>query len=171
MMNGITFIPEFIDDADTLYALLKDHADWDESMAVRKTASYGKAYNYSQMSYPEREFIPAIALLLEPVTQALGFTPNNCLINYYLDGQSKMGYHSDQTDILCDNTGIAILSIGETRTLRFRNIHDKTLIEGYELPAGSLIYMTQEVQAEWQHAIPATDTLNGRMSLTFRQMK
>lgn len=170
-MNGITFIPEFINHAGELYQFLHDHADWDTSMVARKTVSYGKAYNYSQMSYPERDFMPELSVLNESITQALGFTPNNCLINYYLDGKSKMGYHSDQTDILCDNTGIAILSVGETRTLRFRNINDKTLIEDYDLPAGSLIYMTQAVQEEWQHAIPSTDTLNGRMSLTFRQIR
>lgn len=170
-MNGITFIPGFISATGSLFQYLEDYADWDESMAARKTASYGKAYNYSQMSYPYRPFLEGLVPLVEGITQALGFTPNNCLINYYLDGTSKMGYHSDQTDILCDDTGIAILSIGETRTLRFRNINDKTLIEDYELPTGSLIYMTRQVQAEWQHAVPAADTQNGRMSLTFRQLK
>lgn len=170
-MNGITFIPDFISYAPHLFQLLHDHADWDETMTARKTASYGKAYNYSQMSYPYRSFLPSLEPLLEGITQALGFTPNNCLINYYLDGKSKMGYHSDQTDILSEDTGIAILSIGETRTLRFRNINDKTLIQDYNLPSGSLIYMTQEIQSEWQHSIPPTDTLNGRMSLTFRQLK
>jgi hypothetical protein len=33
-----------------------------------------------------------------------------------------MGYHSDQTDILVANTGIAIVSLGEMRVLKFRNI-------------------------------------------------
>lgn len=170
-MNGITFIPEFIGAAGSLFHYLKYNADWDLSMTSRRTASYGKAYNYSQISYPDCPFLIGLECLVEGIANTLGFTPNNCLINYYLDGKSKMGYHSDQTDILCDDTGIAILSIGETRTLRFRNINEKTRIEDFELPAGSLIYMTQQVQEEWQHAVPATDSLNGRMSLTFRQLK
>ncbi|PWV56777.1 hypothetical protein [Chitinophaga sp. S165] len=41
----------------------------------------------------------------------------------------------------------------------------------FQLPAGSLIYMTQDVQEEWLHAIPASETDNGRMSLTFRAIK
>ena len=81
-----------------------------------------------------------------------------------------MGYHSDQTDILAENTGIAIVSLGETRILRFRNIENPTLYLDYELVAGSLIYMTQEIQAMWQHAIPKSNTENGRISLTFREM-
>jgi alkylated DNA repair dioxygenase AlkB len=82
-----------------------------------------------------------------------------------------MGYHSDQTDILCEGTGIVIVSVGETRMLKFRNIADQALFVEYELGSGSQIYMTQEVQEKWQHAIPASDTEKGRISLMFRKMK
>jgi alkylated DNA repair dioxygenase AlkB len=82
-----------------------------------------------------------------------------------------MGFHSDQTDILETNTGIAIISIGETRILTYRNIENSEKVIDYELTNGSLIYMTQEIQKEWQHAIPKSDTENGRMSLTFRKIK
>lgn len=82
-----------------------------------------------------------------------------------------MGYHSDQTDILEADTGIAIVSLGETRSLKFRNIANPEQFLTYELPSGSLIYMTQAVQANWQHAIPKSDTNNGRISLTFRKIK
>lgn len=82
-----------------------------------------------------------------------------------------MGFHADQTDILETDTGIAIISLGETRVLMFRNIAEPAQIESYDLPSGSLIYMTQAVQSLWQHAIPKSDTLNGRMSLTFRRLK
>jgi alkylated DNA repair dioxygenase AlkB len=81
-----------------------------------------------------------------------------------------MGYHSDQTDILAIGTGIAIISVGETRTLKFRNIENPDQFISYALTSGSLIYMTQEIQALWQHSIPKSDTENGRISLTFRQI-
>ncbi len=81
-----------------------------------------------------------------------------------------MGYHSDQTDILKAGTGIAIVSIGETRTLKFRNIENPTIFLSFKLTAGSLVYMTQEIQSIWQHSIPKSDTENGRISLTFRQI-
>lgn len=81
-----------------------------------------------------------------------------------------MGFHSDQTDILFEGTGVAIISLGQTRILRFRNIENKEIIKDYPLESGSLFYMTNEVQKEWQHAIPKSNTENGRMSLTFRKM-
>lgn len=170
-MDGILYIEKFIGQPDQLFHYLVAQVKWDERMAARKTASFGKAYNYSQMAYPFQEFLPqleSINLQLEP---AIGFKPNNCLINYYLDGRSKMGWHSDQTDVLVDNTGIAIVSVGETRTLQFRMKSDLKKLKEFMLPAGSLIYMTQEVQDEWQHSIPASDTDQGRISLTFRKIR
>ncbi len=170
-MNGITFIQDFLYHPNALYEYLKTNVNWDERMMARKTASYGVAYNYSQMSYPFQEMPDVLADICIRVKETIGFEPNNCLINYYLDGKSKMGFHSDQTDILEPNTGIVIVSLGETRVLRFKNIKDNEVIKDFQLPSGSLIYMTQELQEEWQHAIPKSDTENGRMSLTLRRIK
>lgn len=170
-MNGITYIHNFIDNPTQLFNNLRDNVQWDERMIARKTASYGKAYNYSQINYPFQEFTVELNDIIEKINRTLNFKPNNCLINYYLNGKSKMGFHSDQTDILYQDTGVGIISIGETRTLRFRNIKNRELIKDFELPSGSFIYMTNNVQDEWQHSIPKSDTENGRMSLTFRKIK
>lgn len=170
-MTGITYIENFINDPHTLFELLKTTVEWDERMMTRKTASFGVAYNYSQMSYPFKEMPSVIFDICQKVKTTIGFEPNNCLINYYMDGKSKMGFHSDQTDILETDTGIVIVSLGETRILRFKNIKNNEIIKDYPLPSGSLIYMTQELQDEWQHAIPKSDTENARMSLTLRRIK
>lgn len=170
-MDGITHIENFIDNPAGLFDLLATTVKWDERMVARKTASFGNAYNYSQISYPYQEFLPELKDINKKLRAVIGFEPNNCLINYYLDGKSKMGYHSDQTDILETDTGIAIVSVGETRILKFRNIENPDEFLNYELTSGSLVYMTQEVQSVWQHSIPKSDTSNGRISLTFRRMR
>ena len=170
-MNGIQFIPEFLNAPDGLFETLKNTVNWDERMQARKTASYGVAYNYSQIAYPFQEVPKTIDSIMNLIEEVLGFKPNNCLINYYLDGKSKMGFHSDQTAILEEGTGVVVVSLGETRTLRFRNIANKELKKDFPLPSGSLIYMENAVQDEWQHAVPKADTNNGRMSLTFRRIK
>ncbi|SDK97091.1 2OG-Fe(II) oxygenase superfamily protein [Catalinimonas alkaloidigena] len=170
-MDGITYRDRFLDHPEDLFRYLETQIAWDERMAARKTASFGVAYNYSQVHYPFQPMPPALASVCDALERTLGFRPNNCLLNYYRDGRSKMGYHSDQTDILAPDTGVAIVSLGECRTLRFRNIADPTLTHDVPLPAGSLLYMTQRVQHEWQHAIPRTDTDQGRISLTFRRMQ
>lgn len=170
-MDGITHIDNFIDNSNELFDFLTTNVNWDSRMTARKTASFGKAYNYSQIDYPYQEFLPELEIINKKLKTVIGFEPNNCLINYYLDGKSKMGYHSDQTDILETDTGIAIVSLGETRTLKFRNIANPEQFLTYDLTACSLIYMTQEIQKGWQHSIPKSDTENGRISLTFRRMR
>lgn len=170
-MNGVIYIENFVDQPDLLFHFLVSQVKWDERMTARKTASFGKAYNYSQIEYPFQEFLPELEAINLQLAPAIGFKPNNCLINYYLDGRSKMGWHSDQTDILEDGTGIAIVSVGETRTLQFRSTKEPREFMDYALPAGSLIYMTQEVQANWQHSIPRGDTERGRISMTFRKIR
>lgn len=170
-MEGIVFKEQFITNSHVLIEALKTSVVWDESMVARKTASFGVAYNYSQMNYPFKEMPTKILEICDQINTLLGFMPNNCLINYYLDGKSKMGFHSDQTDILEANSGIAIVSLGEARVLRFKKIKEEGMVFDYLLPSGSLLYMTQELQKEWVHAIPKSETENGRMSLTFRKIK
>jgi alkylated DNA repair dioxygenase AlkB len=169
-MDGIILIENFIQNPIELYLLLTQNVKWDERMTARKTASFGKAYNYSQIEYPFQEFLPELKSIINNLTPIIGFEANNCLINYYMDGKSKMGYHSDQTDILEPNTGIAIVSVGETRFLKFRSIENPEKFIEYELTEGSLVYMTQEIQTLWQHSIPKSNTENGRISLTFRKI-
>ena len=82
-----------------------------------------------------------------------------------------MGYHSDNTDILTSGTGVAIISLGSTRTLRFKNKLDPSIIVDYVLDDGSLFYMDDAVQRDWLHSIPKSDTLSPRLSLTFRHIK
>ncbi len=114
-MDEITYVDDFLANADMVFDYLKTHVVWDESMMIRKTASYGVAYNYSQISYPYRQMPPILEEICLDVQERLAFKPNNCLINYYSDGNSKMGFHSDQTDVLADDTGVVIISLGATR--------------------------------------------------------
>jgi alkylated DNA repair dioxygenase AlkB len=170
-MNGITYIGNFVDNSIDLFEDLKNNIEWNKTMKARFTESFGVAYNYSQMTYPIKTMPDNIEELCKKIKKQFNFKPNNCLINFYLDGKSKMGFHSDQIDILAEDSGVAIISLGETRILRFRKIDNQTETVDYQLNSGSLIYMTQEVQKVWQHSIPKSKTENGRMSFTFRKIK
>ena len=134
MITGVLFKENFIQNPSDFFPALIAKINWDTSMKARKTASFGVAYNYSQIKYPFAEMLPEINSFCESIQKEIGFLPNNCLINLYENGKSKMGFHSDQTDILAENTGVAIISFGDTRILRFRNIENKDLKIDYPLP-------------------------------------
>ena len=170
-LAGIAYVPNFIPQPDALLQQLLHQVAWDTRMQARLTASFGKAYNYSQMTYPEQAMLPALATLLPAIAGTVGFVPNNCLINHYADGHARMGYHADQTDVLVGDTGIVIVSLGSERNITFRNKTDPSIKISHTLAHGSLFYMNQSVQAHWQHAIPACKTDAVRLSLTFRCLK
>lgn len=161
----------FITDAEALFHTVTENTDWDTRMQARRTASYGVAYDYSGISYPQMPMPAYLEKICHRLEELLGFLPNNCLLNDYPDGTSTMGYHSDQTDVLEEATGIAIVSLGGARELRFKNKADKTQIFGVVLEPGSIFYMDQHIQTEWLHAIPGDPDAGRRISLTFRQMK
>ena len=81
-----------------------------------------------------------------------------------------MGYHSDIIENLYDETGVIIISLGATREISFRNIEKKEIKKSYPLSCGSLLYMSQEIQTQWTHAIPKQKECGPRMSLTFRKI-
>lgn len=82
-----------------------------------------------------------------------------------------MGFHVDDVLQMAENTGVAIVSLGATREIAYRLIADNSVKVRYALPAGSLLYMDDNVQTLWQHAILKDDTATPRLSLTFRNLK
>jgi alkylated DNA repair dioxygenase AlkB len=161
---------KFVADPDMLYQTLVSEVAWEEHIKARKTASFGQAYNYSRITYAVTPMHPLLVPIVNRLEAALGFRPNNCLLNFYEDGGSSMGYHSDSTEELAPGTGVAIVSLGAERSITFRSIADGEEKYSYPLQSGSLLYMSQQIQHEWKHAIPKQAEAGGRISLTFRQL-
>ena len=170
MKPDLKIIEEFVSEADLLFREILSTTIWDERMKSRKTASYGVSYDYSGISYPETRMPENLEKICFKIEKIIGFFPNNCLMNYYLDGNSKMGFHSDSSEELLPNSGVAIISLGSERDIAYRKIENKDVKVRYSLKPGSLLYMTDELQQEWQHAIPAHKGVGERISLTFRHI-
>lgn len=165
-------IEDFIPNPESLFNQLMAEIIWDERMKNRKTACFGKAYNYSQMTYPEQPMLLVLLPLIPRIKATIGFEPNNCLVNYYPDGKSRMGWHADEIEPMQADTGVVIISLGVERELHFRRIKDKVDRKLFSLKPGSLFYMDQAVQSVWQHSIPKVTNLDqARLSLTFRALK
>jgi alkylated DNA repair dioxygenase AlkB len=170
--GSIRLRTDFLPDSLALYDHLVLSVVWDTRIRARKSMSFGLPYNYSGIVWPSAPFPDVLVPLLPSVAAEVGFEPNNCLANFYPTGDSTMGFHSDATAELEPGTGIAVLSLGAERTITFRRIDDKTVMAHHRLPSGSLLWMCQEMQTEWCHAILADPTAtDGRISLTFRRMK
>ena len=100
------------DEASKLFTDLASQVTWDTSMKARKTACYGETYDESGVNFVVQEMHPLLISLCDDVYGEVGFRPTNCLLNYYEDGTSTMGYHSDTISNLEEGTGIVIVSKG-----------------------------------------------------------
>lgn len=154
------------------FLTVKRESIWDNSITSRKTVSYGIPYNYSNIIYKFSPFPSNIIKMSLIVKNNLGFNPNNCLINYYNSNTSNMGFHSDHVDILDKDTGIAIISLGNKRIMRFKSKLDKKIIHDIILEPNSLFYMSRLLQDFWLHSIlPDNENINSeRISVTFRKL-
>jgi len=170
--EGLAFYrPGFPANGRDLLERLAAEVGWDDHIRARRVASVGAPYNYSGTVWPET---PAPALLipfLRAVVRAVGYEPNNCQANYYPDGGSTMGYHSDSVAELEPATGISIVSLGAPRAISFRRAADRSEAHELVLDDGSLLHMTTAMQAAWRHAVLRAEGLAaGRISLTIRRI-
>ena len=170
MKPDIKIIENFIQNSDSLFWQIRDNVQWDERMKSRKTASFGVSYDYSGITYPESDMPDYLSGICLKIEHSVGFKPNNCLMNYYPDGSASMGFHSDNSEELADGTGVVIISLGSQRSIIYRLISNKEIKIDYVLKAGSFLYMGQDIQSTWQHAIPKEYDAEERISLTFRKI-
>jgi len=127
----------FIPNHEELFKQLLESVTWDERMKARKTASFGVSYDYSGIEYPQVSMHSDLVVVCDEVNRELGFYPNNCLLNYYPDGSSSMGYHSDSSEELALGTGVAIVSLGAERVISYRSKIDKEIKFEYILKSGA----------------------------------
>jgi len=153
-----------------LFTELMASVNWDERMKARKTASFGKPYDYSQMSYGETDIPTCLEELVECLQSKLNIMFNNCLLNLYETGQNTMGFHSDETHNLLPGSGVAIISLGSERAITFRSMDQSTVVD-FRLTPGSMLYMGSDVQKEWMHAIKKQDEAGPRISITWRAIR
>lgn len=166
----LLLMEDFLPGSEELFAMLVTEIEWDTRMQARKTASFGQPYNYSGMTYEALPMPPSLVPIIEKLEALLGFRPNNCLVNFYPNGQATMGFHFDSTAELVPGTGVAIVSLGAQRSITFQCKHGDKAEFAYPLASGSLLYMPPEIQEDWRHAIRKQPEASGRISLTFRQI-
>ncbi|OWP64666.1 alpha-ketoglutarate-dependent dioxygenase AlkB [Hymenobacter amundsenii] len=142
-------------------------------MQPRLTAWYGDpaaTYRYSGLQLEPLPWLPILQNLRERVEAAAGTRFNSVLLNLYRSGQDSMGYHADNEPELGLAPAIASLTLGATRTFRFKPRPTITAAAlSLPLTSGSLLLMRGPTQQNWLHSLPKTARPVGpRLNLTFR---
>jgi alkylated DNA repair dioxygenase AlkB len=140
------------------------------------------------------EDFPEIDKLRRKIEARTNLPFNSVLVNFYKDGNTSLGAHSDDDPWLSDRFIVPSVSIGAAR---FFDVTSKSAVRTkrtpsgkpvseekhrYVLKSGSLVIMGEDMQRGWVHAIPKqkkaiddagkrlkTDT-GFRFNLTFRNV-
>jgi alkylated DNA repair dioxygenase AlkB len=136
-------------------------------------ADPGCGYRYSGLENRIEPWMPVTETIRWRVAAAAGQPFNSLLLNLYRDGRDAMGWHADDEAELDPGAPIASLSLGASRTLRFRPIHrDGAAPVAVELGHGDLLLMDPPTQRYWQHALPRRlKVTTPRVNLTFRVVR
>ena len=93
---------------------------------------------------------------------------NGIFVNWYLDGNEYIGWHSDDENDLVKGAPIYSLSFGATRKFNIKIKKTKELIS-INLEDGMLLVMGGNMQKECKHSIPKTKKCNkSRINFTVR---
>lgn len=139
-------------------------------------ADPGFAYRYSGQTHQPQPWSLPLLQLRQVLEDQLGWRFNSVLLNRYRNGDDAMGWHADDEAALEAEAPIASLSLGASRSLRFRpspggaaaGRQPLTL----ELADGDLLVMDPPTQRHWQHALPRRRRVAcERINLTFRRIR
>ncbi|MFO0930520.1 MAG: alpha-ketoglutarate-dependent dioxygenase AlkB [Gemmataceae bacterium] len=169
----LLYYPQFLasDEADELFAVLRDRTAWAGDRVVRPAvpaadgvyADDGVVYRYSGVAHAAVSWPD----YLRPVRQRRGDGRggvNSLLLNYYRDGRDSIGYHADDEPELGVNPVVPSLSLGATRRFLLRHTRTGERL-AFDLPHGSLLIMAGTVQHHYRHAVPKTTRPVGRASI------
>jgi alkylated DNA repair dioxygenase AlkB len=95
---------------------------------------------------------------------------NFVLVNYYRDGASYLGYHSDDETDLVSNTPIISISLGGSRDFHLKNIETGEVTK-FKLQDRDGLIMFGDCQSRYKHAVPKRAHAQPRLNLTFRTMR
>nr|WP_254217313.1 alpha-ketoglutarate-dependent dioxygenase AlkB [Synechococcus sp. CCY 9618] len=133
-------------------------------------ADPGCGYRYSGLENAIEPWTPLAEAIRRRIGAAAGRSFNSLLLNLYRDGRDAMGWHADDEPELDPGAPIASLSLGASRTLRFRSRQrNATPTVAVELGHGDLLLMDPPTQRHWQHGLPRRLRVAApRLNLTFR---
>lgn len=185
--SSITFYPEFLSQklSNQLYHSLLEEVDWTQNditlfgktyKVPRLEAWYGdqdKSYTYSGITMSPKPWLDSLLFIKYQIESEIPQQFNSVLINYYRNGNDRVGLHSDDEKELGPLPSIASISLGADRLFRLKHKKFKQngLSESLTLPEGSLLVMEGITQKHWKHEVPRTSKpIGGRINLTYRNI-
>ena len=172
---------EFI--KEDLFYFLKDEINFKQDTIVvgdysikeeRKTcwmSDFDYNYIYGKKIMTAKQMSPNVKYIQNIIQQNYGKYYDSVLINYYLDGNVGMRYHSDETYNEWEEDTV-IISFGSNRKISFREINNFDNKTYFDVSSGDMIFMKEGCQKKYQHRVNKNKNITGdRISLVFKKHK
>lgn len=192
-ISQLSMLLPWLPNAESYYftGFLSDPDNWFAYMATLpyfrgKVKMYGKVveeprlkviygldnnlYSYSGSTTQKLPFPPELEILRKALSNFCGVEFDSLLVNYYPDGNSSIGMHSDK-EVITDSL-IASISLGAVRTFKITCKPEAPVQHtdiALPLAHGSIFVMGRNFQRCYKHGIDKEKRISGpRYNLTFR---
>jgi alkylated DNA repair dioxygenase AlkB len=176
--SWVDYVPGFVRDPSTEFAAVHADAPWAQTEVLRYDKYVPEQRLSAGLRPDARPLLRQTDLHLRSVYRQQ-FEGVAAIL--YRTGDDFQGLHSDRAMRWLDDTLIAIVVLGQRRPFVIRPRGSWTESLADRVPAGQapddivllpgegdLLVMGGRCQADWLHGIPAADTPNPRISLTWR---
>lgn len=171
------YVEDFID-SETNDTLVKfcSAQKYTKYKTGREACTFGEKYEFNGAPRNNIKDVPAaLKVLIEKIHKhenmcSAGDDINQVIINRYTGGNSSLPEHSDDESSIAPGSQIFTLSLGCTRTMKFRDLVGNTEVER-DVADCSLYVMSKSSQYYWTHRMDKTGneaTQDIRYSITFR---
>jgi alpha-ketoglutarate-dependent dioxygenase alkB family protein 2 len=155
---------------------------YEERRRVIGLGTKGVKYSYSGRTVDavDWEKFPSILEIRDKVIEVCNMrggcpkvhVPNFVLINWYRNGNDKLGPHKDDERDLTKGMPIISFTLGQRRRFVFHTSNPLRKVGEIVLKNGTVLVMNPGTQKHYKHSIPEMKAATGpRWSLTFRYIK
>ena len=128
-------------------------------------------YKYSNSTRILKPFTKTLEILRQSVKEKTGIDFDFVLVNFYRDGNDKIGWHSDNESMM-NTDNIISITFGTPRKFQIRETKTRKKVWENAMNSGSILWMKKGSQDLFQHQIPKESKITeSRLNLTFRKFK
>ncbi len=162
----VDYLPHWLCGHEAVYRDLVGSADWKHE----RRFMYDRTVDVPRLTAAAPTQGPGAQLLLDlsaTLAGNYGVTFEGISLAWYRDGKDSVAPHGDRIGRRCDDSVVAIVSVGAPRRFLLRPVaggHSMTFSPGW----GDLLVMGGSCQRTWLHSVPKLARADPRISIQFR---
>ncbi|GMH32652.1 hypothetical protein BSKO_00486 [Bryopsis sp. KO-2023] len=148
------FVPAFVEDADVLFARLRDELKWNAKYRWNLFYKLPQAVFHYKVKQRRTKPIALLEDIIERVERLHNAKASDVWCNLFRDGKDHIEWHQDQY-----GEHLTTLSLGAPRLFQLRPISRREDVSEIELNHGDLYTWSPETDKKHEHCVPAAPAM------------